>query len=76
MDEHAGCGAGESDLREHVGRKALPTQHDEVAGDSRQHGDHGPGQQRVLHEVELQQQLDVRHHVQRGSLVGHQWSSG
>ena len=71
MDEHSSRRPRKADLRQHVGDEALAAQHDEVARDAREQRDQGAGDERVLHEVELQQQLQVGEQIPRQTLFGH-----
>jgi hypothetical protein len=59
MHEHARRRSGKTNLGEHVGGEALAAKDDEVADRAREKRNQCSDYERVLHEMELQQQLEV-----------------
>ena len=68
VHEHGAGRAWEADLGKHVRGKALASEHHEVPGRPGEQRDEGARNQRVLHEVVLQQQLDVGEQIPRHQL--------
>src|SRR5207244_13143151 len=71
VEEDARRGTREPDLRKHVGCEALAAQDDEVPRRSGKKRDQSARDEGVLHEVKLQEQLDVGQEIPRGALMRH-----
>ena len=68
VDEDGTRRARKADLRQHVRCETLTAQHHEIPGRPGEQGDQRARDKRVLHEVELEQQLHVCDQIPRRPL--------